>query len=339
MRPYLLSVVLLAFSFDPLLAQPESKPALAGVAKIQADAKRVESIAKSPLLREFLAATQYLPHPSTRTLWIDPGKRSYLTKAEYEALSDEERGKIRVTPREEDFYYNTKYGSPLAYGRAIEILADAGLKDWKHKRVLDYGYGTVGHLRLMALCGAEAVGVDVDPMLPALYNDPSDQGKIKSPSAGMGDIKMVNGSWPGDDATRKAVGDGFDVFTSKNTLKRGYIHPEQEVDPRMLVQLGVDDAAYVKAIFDVLKPGGIALIYNICPKRTAPGPDYKPWSDGRCPFPREMLEAAGFEILEYDRDDNGPMGAYSRGLGWDEPPYNMHFGDDTYAEYTLLRRK
>lgn len=330
---------LILICIDAALGQSSSQPALRGTAKVMADAKQVEPLAKSPLLREFLRATQHLPTISPRTLWLDPEKRVYLTKSEFDALTDEARAKIRVTPRDEDFYYNTKYGSPLAYSRAIEILAAAGLKEWKGKRILDYGYGTVGHLRLMALCGADAVGVDIDPMLPMLYNQPDDQGKVKSPGGEMGRITMVNGSWPSDAATHKTVGEGFDVFISKNTLKRGYIHPEQHVDSRMLVQLGVEDAAYLKAIHEVLMPDGLLLIYNISPQRTPLGPDYKPWSDGRCPFPREVLEAAGFEVLEYDRDDNQPMSEIARGLGWHEAPFNMNFGTDTFAEYTLLRRK
>jgi len=46
------------------------------------------------------------------------------------------------------------------------------------KRILDFGYGTVGHLRLLASLGADMVGVEVDPLLRALYSAPGDQGAI-----------------------------------------------------------------------------------------------------------------------------------------------------------------
>ena len=56
-------------------------------------------------------------------------------------------------------YYTTKYGSPLAYSRPIDLLGQAGLQDVSGRKILDFGYGTVGHLRLLA---------GMAPMSPAL---------------------------------------------------------------------------------------------------------------------------------------------------------------------------
>ena len=52
-------------------------------------------------------------------------------------------------------------------------------------------------------------------------------------------MKLVHGRFPADPKVVAAVGGGYDLFLSKNTLKRGYIHPAEKVDPRLLVDLGV----------------------------------------------------------------------------------------------------
>jgi hypothetical protein len=52
------------------------------------------------------------------------------------------------------------------------------LRDVAGTRILDFGYGTIGHLYLLGSLGADAVGVDVDPLLPALYSQPKDQDRV-----------------------------------------------------------------------------------------------------------------------------------------------------------------
>ena len=315
-----------------------AKATAVGLARIHEEAKALQPLVRSDLVKRFLAAVDELPTIKPRSLYFDPEKGAYVSRDKYEAMSDTDRKQYRVTRKEEDFYYYTRYGTPLAYSRALDILAAAGLDDLTGKRIVDYGYGGIGHLRLMALCGADAVGVDVDPMLPMLYNQPDDQGEIKPRTGKPGRVTIVDGRWPADDAARKSVGQGFDVFLSKNTLKKGYIHPEQMVDDRMLVKLGVDDSKFVQAMFDVLKPGGIALIYNICPAKTPVGVNYKPWSDGRSPFMREMYEKAGFTIAEFDTDDTPQMRELAVALGWDKGSGKMDLEKDFVVSYVLLRK-
>jgi len=132
----------------------------------------------------------------------------------------------------------------------------------------------VGQLRLLAGCGADVTGVDVHPVFRALYSQPSDQGVIADAPGVRGRITLTHGHFPGDNDVRRAVGDGYDVFLSKNVLKRSYIHPEREVDERFQIKLGVSDEAFVKAMYDVLKPGGLALIYNIAPAQNPPDKPY-----------------------------------------------------------------
>src|ERR1019366_1049484 len=134
---------------------------------------------------------------------------------------------------------------------------------------VDFGYGTVGQLRLMATLGADVIGVDVDPLLPALYSGPADQGAI-----GQGHVTVASGRWPALGAVRGAVGGRLDLFLSKNTLKRGYVHPALAVSPSRHFDLGVDDGTFLSALHDALVPGGLVLLYNVCPAPAPPSAQY-----------------------------------------------------------------
>lgn len=342
MRFALCLAVFSAFSASLLGQQPTSAPAqteLQGVARLRQEASALVPLVESDLGKRFLGATAELPAIRPRTLYVDQERKAYISKTEYESLAAGARGKVKMVERDEDFYYDTKYGSPLAYARPLDVLAKAGFADANGKRILDYGYGTVGYLRLLASLGADVVGVDVDPMLPLLYSEPGDQGAIASKSGMHGKLTMVNGRWPAEVSAKEAVGGNFDLIISKNTLKNGYLHPEQKVDPRMLVDLGVEEDLFVKSLHDALNPGGRLLIFNICPARTPTGPKYVPWSDGRCPFSREMLEKNGFEVVAFDVDDTAAVQAQARALGWDKGPQPMNVEKDLYALYSLMRRK
>src|SRR5205823_1475983 len=121
-------------------------------------------------------------------------------------------------PADEEVYYNTKYGSPLSYSRPIDLLASRGVSFAPKTKLLDFGYGYVGHLRLLAGLGLDANGIDVDPMLRALYAEDGDQGVVD----GKGTVRLLDGEFPKDPRVVAAVGGGYDVILSKNVLKKGY---------------------------------------------------------------------------------------------------------------------
>ena len=50
-------------------------------------------------------------------------------------------------------------------------------------------------------------------------------------------------------------------------------------------------------------PGGTFMIFNICPAPTPADKPFIPWSDGRSPYTKAQYEAAGFKVVEMDRDD------------------------------------
>jgi len=106
----------------------------------------------------------------------------------------------------------------------------------------------------------------------------------------------------------------------------------------MLVHLGVDDTTYVRELFRILRPGGRAMIYNISPAPNAPGKPYRPWADGRCPFPAALWKLAGFRIVELDRDDSAAVRRMARALGWDRGERPMDVERDLFASYTLVEK-
>lgn len=303
---------------------------------LPAEARKLRPLAHSELGRAFLDAAESAPPYASRTVYRRGKAREWLGADAFGRLTAAERADWTAVTVDEVVYQGLFYGSPLAYLLPLERLAGAGFGGLRGKRVADFGHGGIGQLRLFAELGAEAVGIDVDPLQPILYAAPADQGSLGK--AG-GSVKLVHGRFPADAKTVAAVGGGYDLFVSKNTLKRGYIHPAEKVDPRLLVDLGADDPTFLKAVANALKPGGWLVIYNLSPAPNVPGKPYRPMADGRCPFSVEDLTVAGFETLVRDDVDDKAARAVGTALGWDKPPGTMKFEDDLFARVTIARKK
>jgi hypothetical protein len=308
-------------------AQPSTLPA---------EARKLQPLARSDLGRAFLKAAESTPSYAPRTVYRRGKAREWLDEAAFAKLAAAERATWKPMTIDEETYQGLFYGSPLAYLLPLERLGGVGFGTLWGKRVADFGHGGIGQLRLFAELGAEAVGIDVDPLQPVLYSAPGDQGPIGK--AG-GSVKLVHGRFPADPKVVAAVGGGYDLFLSKNTLKRGYIHPAQKVDPRMLVDIGGDDTVFLKAVAEALKPGGWFVIYNLSPAPNAAGKPYIPWADGRCPFSAADLAAAGFETLVRDAVEDQPARALGVALGWDKPPVEMKLAADLFGLVTIARKK
>ncbi|HET9326819.1 MAG TPA: hypothetical protein VFQ05_08615 [Candidatus Eisenbacteria bacterium] len=314
----------------PVIAAPPDSTSQ--VAVLATEAKAVGPLFRSKLVAGFLAGVKNLPRVEPRTILCDSARTRCWTEGESTALPDTQRARLVRRTLDETFYYTTRYGSPLAYARPLEILADAGLRDVRGKKIADFGYGTIGHLRLLAGQGAEVHGIEVDPMLRTLYAP--DVGAV-----GGGRLVLHHGQWPAEAALVGEVGSGYDLFISKNTLKRGYIHPAEPVNPRMMVHLGVDDSIYVATLAKAVKPGGLVMIYNLCPAPAPPGKPYIPWADGRCPFDRGLLERTGFQVVAFDKDDSPAARRMAHALGWDAGERPMDLEKDLFATYTILKRR
>ncbi len=316
--------------------------ALRGAPRLVADAQRLSAIVKTDGAKRFLARAVTLPGVPKRTLYHDADKSHYYTEAEAAALPADARARLTRIEQNEEDYYNTHYGSPLSYSRPLDILFGRGITLPPGSKMLDFGYGYIGHLRLLASMGVHTTGVDVWPLLRALYSWPGDQGEIAGPDGQKGSVRLIDGHFPGDPAVLAAVGSGYDLVISKNVLKKGYIHPDRPVpDPKRQIQLGVSDEAALKAFFDALKPGGHFLVYNICPAPTPPDKPFVPYSDGRSPFTRAQWQAAGFEVLVFDQDDTDAVRVMGRAIGWDQPEDGepgMDLVNDLSVLFTLVKK-
>lgn len=328
-----------------LLAQPvapqSAPPTPTALEKLRADGVAIRPLVEHDCVKAFLDATGALPDMSARVVYSQREPKAAFSEADAAKLPQEQREKLRKIDFDTAKYYDTFYGSPLAYARALDLCAGAGFTLYGDKKILDYGYGTVGHLRLLASCGAKATGVDVDPILPVLYSQPEDQGEIKAVVDGAkpGTLKLVDGFWPGTREVYAAAGTGLDLFISKNTLKNGYVHPAEGVDKRRTLTLGVTDQEFVKALFDTVKPGGLVMIYNIGPAPAAADKPVIPWADIRCPFPRAMWEGAGFKVIGFEKDDKAEFVPFARALGWDKGESPMDLEGDLFVSYTLVKRQ
>jgi SAM-dependent methyltransferase len=320
-------------------SRPASQPASASapaedpLARLRGDAKLLEPMVKSDLGRAYLAATADLIAPAPRPLAEDPKAERIYGAAGAARLDEATRATLQPLSERDavEFYYNTYHGTPLAYARAIDLLGQQGVKPGK-LRLADFGFGNIGQLRLLASLGFDTTGIDVSPFLADLYTEPSDQGPY-----GKGSVKLVFGRYPLE--TGAVVGD-LDVFLSKNTLKRGYIHPYRTpAKPEWVINLGVTDEVFLKTIHDALKPGGFFLIYNICPALTPEDQPFVPWSDGRSPFTREQFAAAGFKVIAFEIDDTKFVREMGHLLGWDKDEDPLNLENDLSVIYTLVQRE
>lgn len=301
------------------------------VEALQAEAKRLSEFTTGAIGKQFVAAADHLPPAAIRTIY----KRSdgtFISAAERQNLPENEREAVSAVEVPAKSYYLTRYGTPLAYSRAIDLVGNrSGWEELRGKKILDFGYGGIGQLKLLAACGADAVGVDVDSFLEALYSSGEDRGALESvPRSGT--VTLIRGRWPSSEQVREEVGEGYDLFVSKNTLKSGYIHPERPVEKRFLVELGVTDEQFVNQMFQVLKPGGWAIIYNLYPPQSPPDERYLPWATGRCPFERPLLERVGFRVVTWNQDDTKAAREMAGLLEWKMDPKTL------FAMFTILQK-
>jgi hypothetical protein len=337
-----------AWAAPPTVADPKpdreappagtTKEASPEVKALRRQALKLRRFVKADWVRRFVKATKYLPDIEPRTLYIDRANNTAYSEIEAEALSQQERDKLTKQTRDGNFYYNTKHGTPLAYARALDVLAAEGFEVRPGTKIVDYGFGSIGQLRLLACLGAEVTGIEVDDELRALYSYPGDQGRIEGARGVAGALRLVHGFFPSDEKVKRSVGTGYDLFIAKNVLKNGCLHPARPVDQSKLLDLGVEEQEFVQTLFDMLNPGGYVLIYNLCPPEAAPDEPYIPWADGRSPFSTDMYESVGFEVLVFDRVDTEAARKMARKLGWEEGPYAEVLKQGLFAWYTIVKK-
>jgi hypothetical protein len=260
----------------------------------KSDAKAMDRVVTSPFAHRFLSQAERLPS-------VGPDS------------ADEN-------------YYEADVSAPLHF---VLPMNDVPGVDWHPgMRLLDFGYGSIGHLRLLSFAGVDASGIEARKELATLYAKQDDP-----------HIHLFNGHWPGE--LGQAVGGGYDLIVSKNTLKKGYIHPDREAPEKQLIHLGVDDATFLAALKNALVPHGQVLIYNIfVPLR--PMETFKPMSDGRSPWTKEEWTAAGFDVEAFDVSDTEKMHSILAVTAEGQPSKTIKSPPEyvSYQSlYTLVRRR
>lgn len=301
-----------------LVASPDAGTPTPILSELRRLAANMEPSLESPWVKQWLRSVRQLKPVKPSTWYCNRGNQSCVTK---------DPSDPSWSPRvaDDEFVY-ARVTDPLGYARPLDLLAATGFNP-KGKKVLDFGYGNLGQLLMLAELGAEVHGVEVDALLPAATK--SLVGKV----GGKGALVLHHGYFPSDVKLVKELGRGFDLFLSKNTLKRGYVHPAEPRDAKGQIDLGFEDRKVLEIILGLLKPGGHFFIYNLAPAQAGL---YKPMADARCPWPRELLEGAGFEVLAYDADDSPKARRMGHLLEWDADGDDLE--QNLFATYTLLRR-
>lgn len=309
-------LLLIVFISQICFAQENSKQELIK------EADKLSKIVKETLSKDFLKKVVALEEAPVKTImYYDKENRKAYTESEYESLQVKPEG-AKKREYNDKFYYYTGYGSPLSYVSTLEILGKHGFKIKKNTNIIDFGFGYIGHLSLFTKMGANKVsGVEVSPILEALYKNRE------------GNLNLVYGMFPYDKNVVDKVGKGYDLFVTKNTLKKGFITPEKERGIKPMIDFKVSHEDFVKSVYDILKKGGYMLIYNI---HNSAEKDYKPWKDGRSPYEISLYEKVGFKVLSFNEDHTDFIKLMAKALGWEK---SMDIENDLFATYTLVQKK
>jgi SAM-dependent methyltransferase len=234
-----------------------------------------------------------LPPVKRRIVYRDRG--AVHTWSAGEAMKQSDSQSLMPVAVSVDTFYARACGTPFEDARALDLVAPPGLTDLTSKRALVLGCVAMSELWMLASLGADAVGVDPDPEIVALYTGAP---LPFSPNvSGGGRVTFTPSRFFSDPAARSSIGGGFALVVSRNTLSRGRVHPTRPAPAR--IDLGMDDDAFARSLFDALAPGGRAILYNtgVAP----PGAPLLPENDLRSAFDRATWERAGFVDHDSDR--------------------------------------
>jgi hypothetical protein len=294
------------------------------------DAALLKPQMKQAAALEFLRGVEKLTPQLSRIVYTHPKERRTISPAQYEALQANDRTGFERVEHDENFYFSTYYGTPVAYARAIEFAGMHGLSTLNNARILDIGYGAMGGPRMLAGAGAQVSAVDVDSLLPALYRELTDQGRVAGFDSRAGEITLFNGVYAGNVTLTKLIGKDFNLIVTKNTMKMGFMKPSNGRPP--FVSFEANDEVLLDTIYDALAPGGLLVIYNI----TGALDPAKPSTDGRSPFTREQFTRANLNVLALDANDDAATRAMAKALGWEKQMGDLE--KNLFALYTVVQR-
>ncbi len=325
-----------ALVLSPAFAQTDFSPAA-----LADEAHRVSEVVTHPAATEWLGKAGELPEALGVALFIGPREpggfeREVYTAQQALALSEDELADFRVVEYGPDRYYATNYGSPIAYAPMLELSAlHAGIESFKGQRILDFGYGQLGQLEMLARCGAKVVGIEIDPVIDTLYRTTRISDDVRADDGTRGRVRLLLGDWFNDWDLQRDAGPGFDIILCRNVLKRGYVQPEEPMAGFDPIDIGGEPVDGALHIFHALEEGGIAVVYNLGAgnHRRGDGSYHAP-ADIRDPFGEDAWKEAGFEILAFEEDGSERMREVGVRLGWG----TMDELADFNVLYTIVRR-
>ncbi|MFO0596580.1 MAG: hypothetical protein U0228_14790 [Myxococcaceae bacterium] len=147
-------------------ASPDAGPVDAGVLEdpptfpmLPKLAKAMEPKVKAKWVKDWLGQVGSLQHVEPATFFCTKDKQR-CERARPDAGAD------WVERVADDEFVYARVTDPIAYARPFDLLAEKGFSP-QGKKVLDFGYGNLGQLAMLARLGADVHGVEVDALLPA----------------------------------------------------------------------------------------------------------------------------------------------------------------------------
>ncbi len=317
-------------------AQP-ARPGVLGYYDTQAD--RVEPLVESALAKAFVDQTRALPAIEPYKIYILPATvPEAVTVEQYDRLPVEAREPLRPFTIKTQQYYETIFGSPLRYARPVDLLATAGgLDTLEGKKILDFGYGQIGQVRMMAMCGAHVVGTDVSSLVATLYERESDV-EVTGSAGKTGSITLHQARWPAGERAIDLVGEGYDVFIARDVLRAGKMDPQAELEAQHRVRLDVYPDFFLAELNRIMNDGGLVMIYNTGFNPPEDWPDRRLGADISSPFSRQQWADAGFELLALDANDDEAMRELGYALDMDKGENGINLERFLFARYTLARK-
>ncbi len=325
---------------QPAAKEPDRRSRSRVIRRFMLEAEGLMPLMETDAAREFLAEVPELPEIQSRLIFVRQGiVPDAVSEAEFQMLPDEFKAALRPQKIDITKYYQTIYGSPLAYARPLDVIA--AIAEWdsfNDKKILDFGYGQIGQLRLLAQCGADVTGIELSSLISAMYTLPGDTGKMTGASGNTGSLRLLHGAWPAGQIARERVAGAYDLIMARNVLRKGPMdRANKDVRPELRVHLRTSNEMFLARMNEALKMGAYALVYNI----GGAGPELWeqfPASDFSCPFTREQWESAGFELIALNQVDDEPMRKAAKALFLDRGPDGINLETNLYAQYTIAKK-
>jgi hypothetical protein len=146
---------------SPAPAATPSPAVPSGLETLRAEAARLEPHLRSGWVKRFVRGTAELPPVPSRVFYRTADRTRAFTEKDALALPEAERAALQRVEMNEQAYY-ARISTPLAYARPLDILAEAGFEP-RGRKLVDFGYGNIGQLKLLALLGADSAGIEWTP--------------------------------------------------------------------------------------------------------------------------------------------------------------------------------